>query len=75
MPCATTLRMRLGSAASAKASSATQHVTENISGVNQAATETGSAAGLVLGAADQLTGAALKLRSEVESFLAAVKAA
>jgi methyl-accepting chemotaxis protein len=53
----------------------TQEVTSNITGVNQAATETGAAAGQVLTAAGNLSKHAGNLSAEVNSFVAGVKAA
>jgi methyl-accepting chemotaxis protein len=50
-------------------------VTRNIVGVTQAATETGSAATQVLGTAGTLSRQAHALRSEVDKFLATIRAA
>ncbi|WP_448191518.1 methyl-accepting chemotaxis protein [Azospirillum sp. sgz301742] len=58
-----------------QAAQGTQEVSTNIVGVNRAATDTGVAAHDVLGAADTLSGQAGVLRSKVEVFLSAVKAA
>jgi methyl-accepting chemotaxis protein len=52
-----------------------QEVSANISGVNQATAETGSAATQVLGAAGGLSKEAGTLRREVEGFIATVRAA
>ena len=54
---------------------ATQEVTANISGVSHAATQTGAAASQVLGAAIGLSGQAGRLTTEVETFIAGVRAA
>lgn len=54
---------------------ATRDVTTNISGVSAAANETGGAAGLVLSAASDLSKQAEQLSSEVNTFLAGVRAA
>ncbi|MBP2311645.1 methyl-accepting chemotaxis protein [Azospirillum soli] len=53
----------------------TQEVSSNIVGVNRSAADTGAAAHQVLGAADTLSGQAGVLKSKVEVFLSAVKAA
>ncbi|PWC42806.1 HAMP domain-containing methyl-accepting chemotaxis protein [Azospirillum sp. TSO22-1] len=58
-----------------QAAQGTQEVSSNIVGVNRAATDTGSAAHQVLGAADTLSSQAGVLKSKVELFLSAVKAA
>ncbi|WP_448207058.1 methyl-accepting chemotaxis protein [Azospirillum sp. sgz302134] len=58
-----------------QAASGTQQVSNNIADVNRAASETGSAAHEVLGAAGTLSDQADSLRSKVEVFLSAVKAA
>ena len=47
----------------------------NVTGVSQAASETGAAANDVLGAAGELAKQAETLRGEVDGFLAAVRAA
>lgn len=57
------------------ASAGTSEVTANIGGVRQAATDTGSAAEKVLGAAARLSQQSEELRSEVRVFLGGVKAA
>jgi methyl-accepting chemotaxis protein len=57
------------------ASAGTSEVTANIGGVRQAATDTGSAAEKVLGAAARLSQQSDELRSEVRVFLGGVKAA
>jgi methyl-accepting chemotaxis protein len=54
---------------------ATRDVTTNIGGVSTAANETGSAAGHVLTAASNLSKQAEQLSSEVNTFLAGVRAA
>lgn len=54
---------------------ATRDVTANIGGVSAAATETGRAAGHVLSAASDLSRQAEQLSSEVNTFLAGVRAA
>jgi methyl-accepting chemotaxis protein len=54
---------------------AAQAVTANISGVGAAATETGRAAGEVLGSAKNLSRQADQLTNEVSSFIAEVRAA
>ena len=58
-----------------EAARGTQEVSGNIASVNQAATETGTAATQVLGAASSLSREAEKLRMEVDSFIATVRAA
>jgi len=50
-------------------------VTANISGVSQAANQTGTAAQQVLGAAGDLSRQAERLNGEVTRFVAGVKAA
>ena len=50
-------------------------MSENIAAVNQATTETGTAAGQVLTASEELAKQADALKSTVESFLADVRAA
>jgi len=57
------------------ASAGTAEVTANIGGVRQAATDTGSAAEKVLGAAGRLSQQSAELQSEVRVFLGSVKAA
>ncbi|WP_029007383.1 methyl-accepting chemotaxis protein [Azospirillum halopraeferens] len=59
----------------AQAARGTGEVSANIVGVNQAASETGSAASQVLGAAEGLTRQAETLRTEVTRFIATVRAA
>ncbi len=54
---------------------AAQEVTSSISGVSQAASETGKAADLVLTAASNLSQQAEQLSSEVNTFVAGVRAA
>lgn len=54
---------------------ATKEVTTNIGGVSAAANETGNAAGLLLGAATNLSKQAEQLSGEVSTFLAGVRAA
>ncbi|HVX75714.1 MAG TPA: methyl-accepting chemotaxis protein [Bradyrhizobium sp.] len=54
---------------------ATRDVTTNIGGVSAAANETGGAAGMVLSAASDLSKQAEQLSSEVNTFLASVRAA
>ncbi|KAA0680265.1 methyl-accepting chemotaxis protein [Roseomonas genomospecies 6] len=58
-----------------QAAQSTQEVTSNISRVSQAATETGSAATQVMSASADLNNGAMRLKSEVENFLNAIKAA
>ncbi len=58
-----------------QAAAGTQDVTTNISSVTQAAGDAGAAATQVLGAANELSRQASTLRSEVDRFLADVKAA
>ena len=58
-----------------QAASGTLEVTSNITGVTQAASETGVASGEVLQSAGQLSKQSDKLRKEVESFVAKVRAA
>jgi len=58
-----------------EASKGTGQVTSNIAGVNQAASMTGTAAGQVLTAADALGQQAETLRSDVDDFLAKIRAA
>ncbi|MET0709198.1 MAG: methyl-accepting chemotaxis protein, partial [Tardiphaga sp.] len=58
-----------------EAAHGTQHVTSNISGVQQAATDTGAAATQVLGAAEQLSQQSTDLAAQVHRFLADVRAA
>jgi methyl-accepting chemotaxis protein len=58
-----------------EAARGTDQVSSNISGVNQAARDTGSAAGLVLASANDLGTQAETLRVDVGEFLARIKAA
>ncbi|WP_247876554.1 HAMP domain-containing methyl-accepting chemotaxis protein [Azospirillum brasilense] len=58
-----------------QAAQSTQEVTSNIGRVSQAATETGSAATQVMSASGDLNQGAMRLKSEVENFLVAIKAA
>ena len=58
-----------------QAAQGTGQVSSNISGVNQAADKTGSAASKVLSSAEQLSGQAAALRTDVDSFLANIRAA
>jgi methyl-accepting chemotaxis protein len=58
-----------------EAAQGTGRVTANITEVRQAATETGTAAGVVLAAAHGLSVQARQLSGEVHQFVAAVQAA
>jgi methyl-accepting chemotaxis protein len=58
-----------------QAAAGTQEVSSNISGVTQAAGETGQVATQVLSAAQELARQSTTLRSEVDTFLADIKAA
>jgi methyl-accepting chemotaxis protein len=58
-----------------QAARGTQGVMANIAGVTQASGEVGTAAGLVLGSAGDLAKQSERLKQEVESFLATVRAA
>jgi len=58
-----------------QAAGGTQEVADNIAGVSAAAGETGAAAQQVLGAATELSHQAERMRLEVASFVAAVRAA
>ncbi len=58
-----------------QAAAGTTEVTSNITGVNQAARDTGTAATQVLNSTGDLTKQSETLRGQVEKFLAAVKAA
>jgi methyl-accepting chemotaxis protein len=58
-----------------EAAQGTGQVSSNISGVNQAADKTGSAASKVLSSAEQLSGQAATLRADVDRFLANIRAA
>ena len=58
-----------------QAAQGTQGVMQNIAGVTQASGQVGTAAELVLGSAGQLAKQSERLKQEVESFLATVRAA
>ena len=58
-----------------EASRGTQEVSRNIVGVNEAASETGAAASQVLDSAGDLSKQAETLRTEVDRFLASIRAA
>ncbi len=58
-----------------EAAQGTGQVSGNIASVNQAADKTGSAANKVLHSAEQLSGQAATLRSDVDRFLANIRAA
>ncbi|AWK88984.1 methyl-accepting chemotaxis protein [Azospirillum thermophilum] len=58
-----------------QAAQGTRTVSANITTANQASAEAGAAASQVLGGAGQLAQAAEKLRAEVDSFLAGIRAA
>jgi methyl-accepting chemotaxis protein len=58
-----------------EAARGTQDVADNIAGVSVAASETGAASQQVLGAATELSQQAERMRSEVATFIAAVRAA
>jgi methyl-accepting chemotaxis protein len=58
-----------------QAAQGTQQVSSNISDVQRGANETGSASSQVLSAAKSLSGDSGRLRSEVDKFLASVRAA
>jgi methyl-accepting chemotaxis protein len=58
-----------------EAAQGTGQVSSNIMGVNQAADKTGSAASKVLSSAEQLSGQATALRTDVDRFLANIRAA
>src|SRR6516164_1876335 len=58
-----------------QAAQGTQGVMQNISGVTQASGQVGTAAELVLGSAGELSKQSDRLKQEVESFLATVRAA
>lgn len=58
-----------------QAAQGTQEVSNNITGVTRAASETGAAASQVLGAASALSKQSEALRTEVDCFLAEVRAA
>ncbi len=59
----------------AQAATGNQEVSRNIAGVNEAATQTGTAADQVLQSADELSRNSEALRREVDSFLREVRAA
>ena len=58
-----------------QAAAGTREVSSNISGVNQAADETGHAAGQILEASGQLSQQSETLKAEVDKFVAEVRAA
>ncbi|HLJ19964.1 MAG TPA: methyl-accepting chemotaxis protein [Stellaceae bacterium] len=58
-----------------QASRGTAEITQNIAGVTQAASEAGAASTQVLGSASELSKQADRLRGEVDSFLAKIRAA
>jgi len=58
-----------------QASAGTNEVSSNISGVTRAATDTGAAASQVLGASGELSKQSETLRSQVDGFLAKIRAA
>ena len=58
-----------------EAAQGTGRVSSNIASVNKATEKTGSAAGQVLSSAEQLSGQATKLRTDVDRFLANIRAA
>ena len=58
-----------------QAAAGTNEVSANIGGVNEASGEVGEAAGQVLSSVGELSGQSERLRQEVETFLATVKAA
>jgi len=58
-----------------QAAQGTQGVMQNIAGVTQASGQVGTAAELVLGSAGELAKQSERLKQEVESFLATVRAA
>ena len=58
-----------------QAARGTQEVNANIAGVQRAADDTGSAAGRVLGAAEQLSTQSRDLAGQVNRFLSEVRAA
>ena len=59
----------------AQAAAGTREVSDNVGQVMEASAQTGSAATQVLGAAGELSQQAEMLRSEVERFLAGIRAA
>ena len=58
-----------------EAAQGTGQVSSNIASVNQAAVKTGSAAAQVVSSAEQLSGQAANLRTDVDRFLANIRAA
>lgn len=58
-----------------QAANGTSEVNDNIGGVAQASSEAGAAASKLLGAANGLSAQSVRLRSEVDGFLASVRAA
>ncbi len=58
-----------------EAATGTQEVSSNISGVTQASQEAGSASSQVMASAEELTAQSNKLKSEVDKFIAEVRAA
>jgi len=58
-----------------QASAGTSEVSSNVAGISQAASDTGRIATRVSGASEKISGEVNTLRSEVEKFLASVKAA
>jgi methyl-accepting chemotaxis protein len=58
-----------------QAAAGTQEVSSNITGVNQAANDTGTAAGQILSAAGELSRHSEMLKGEVDKFLANVRTA
>ena len=58
-----------------EAAQGTGRVSSNIASVNQAAVKTGSAAAQVVSSAEQLSGQAANLRTDVDRFLANIRAA
>ncbi|MBI3507350.1 MAG: MCP four helix bundle domain-containing protein [Proteobacteria bacterium] len=59
----------------AQAAQGTQEVSRNIAGVNEAASQTGTAAGQVLESSDELSKNSEALRQQVDAFLREVRAA
>lgn len=70
-----TVLKQVGSLGSPQAAQGTGEVTSNIAGAAGAAEETGAAASQVLGAASELSRQSEQLASEVNRFLAPVRAA
>ena len=58
-----------------EAARGTQEVSANIGGVSQAANNTGEIASQLLNGSNELSRQAAQLRTEIETFFAAVKAA